>query len=67
MYDSFKPLVLVGPLEGSFLVSFLLGWTVTTGASLIAYPIDTIRRRMMMTSGEVRTILTIRATKLIYS
>merc|ERR1712225_115242 len=37
MYDSIKPVLLVGPLEGNFLASF---------------PLDTIRRRMMMTSGE---------------
>ena len=49
--DSIKPVVLVGPLEGNFLASFLLGWTVTTGAGLASYPLDTIRRRMMMTSG----------------
>ena len=52
MYDSIKPVLLVGPLEGSFLASFLLGWTVTTGAGVASYPLDTIRRRMMMTSGE---------------
>ncbi len=51
-YDSLKPLVLVGPLQGNFLASFVLGWCVTTGASTLAYPFDTIRRRMMMTSGE---------------
>merc|ERR1712066_234173 len=33
------------------LKSFLLGWGVTIGAGLMSYPIDTIRRRMMMTSG----------------
>ncbi|BCR84113.1 putative mitochondrial ADP,ATP carrier protein (Ant) [Aspergillus chevalieri] len=52
MYDSIKPVVLVGPLEGNFLASFLLGWSVTTGAGVASYPLDTIRRRMMMTSGE---------------
>jgi len=52
MYDSIKPVVLVGPLEGNFLASFLLGWTVTTGAGIASYPLDTVRRRMMMTSGE---------------
>jgi solute carrier family 25 (adenine nucleotide translocator) protein 4/5/6/31 len=52
MYDSLKPVVLVGPLEGNFLASFLLGWSVTTGAGIASYPLDTIRRRMMMTSGE---------------
>jgi len=52
MYDSIKPVLLVGPLEGSFLASFMLGWGVTTGAGIASYPLDTIRRRMMMTSGE---------------
>merc|ERR1712193_192720 len=50
--DSIKPVVLVGSLEGNFLASFLLGWTVTTTAGVASYPLDTIRRRMMMTSGE---------------
>ncbi|KAF1816436.1 mitochondrial carrier [Eremomyces bilateralis CBS 781.70] len=52
LYDSFKPVVLVGPLEGNFLASFALGWCVTTGAGIASYPLDTVRRRMMMTSGE---------------
>merc|ERR1711977_317632 len=52
MYDSIKPVLPVGPLEGNFLASFLLGWGVTTGAGIASYPLDTIRRRMMMTSGE---------------
>ena len=57
MYDSIKPVLLVGPLENNFLASFLLGWTVTTGAGIASYPLDTIRRRMMMTSGEVCTLV----------
>jgi len=52
MYDSIKPVVLVGSLEGNFLASFALGWIVTTGAGIASYPLDTVRRRMMMTSGE---------------
>ncbi|GMH11073.1 hypothetical protein Nepgr_012914 [Nepenthes gracilis] len=52
MYDSLKPVVLVGDLQDSFLASFLLGWGITIGAGLTSYPIDTVRRRMMMTSGE---------------
>jgi len=51
VYDSLKPVVLVGNLQGSFLASFALGWSVTIGAGLASYPLDTIRRRMMMTSG----------------
>ena len=52
LYDSCKPLLLTGSLEGSFIASFLLGWVVTTGASTASYPLDTVRRRMMMTSGQ---------------
>ncbi|GMH07237.1 hypothetical protein Nepgr_009077 [Nepenthes gracilis] len=52
MYDSLKPVVLVGSLQDSFLASFLLGWGITIGAGLASYPIDTVRRRMMMTSGQ---------------
>jgi len=52
LYDSLKPVLLVGALSNNFLASFLLGWSITIGAGLASYPIDTIRRRMMMTSGE---------------
>eukprot|EP00029_Vermamoeba_vermiformis_P006334 TRINITY_DN2451_c0_g1_i1.p1 TRINITY_DN2451_c0_g1~~TRINITY_DN2451_c0_g1_i1.p1 ORF type:complete len:268 (+),score=70.96 TRINITY_DN2451_c0_g1_i1:167-970(+) len=52
LFDSLKPVVLTGELKDSFLASFLLGWGVTIGAGLASYPIDTVRRRMMMTSGE---------------
>merc|ERR1711976_650929 len=49
-YDTLKPLVL-GENAG-VLASFALGYVVTITSGLISYPIDTIRRRMMMTSGE---------------
>jgi solute carrier family 25 (adenine nucleotide translocator) protein 4/5/6/31 len=52
LYDSLKPVLLTGSLEGNFLASFLLGWCVTTAASTASYPLDTVRRRMMMTSGQ---------------
>lgn len=54
MYDSLKPVLLVGDLADNFLASFGLGWGITIGAGLASYPIDTIRRRMMMTSGAQR-------------
>jgi len=50
LYDSLKP-ILLGD-NASVLLSFLLGWVVTVTAGLMSYPIDTIRRRMMMTSGQ---------------
>ena len=52
VYDSVKPVVLTGNLANNFLASFMLGWAVTTGSGLASYPLDTVRRRMMMTSGE---------------
>ena len=51
LYDSLKPILLPGKLSENFLASFFLGWGVTTTAGLASYPLDTIRRRMMMTSG----------------
>merc|ERR1711872_74580 len=38
--------------DAGLFISFLLGWVVTVTAGLMSYPIDTIRRRMMMTSGQ---------------
>jgi len=50
MFDTLKPM-LIGGKDSSVVASFLLGWAVTVTAGLMSYPIDTIRRRMMMTSG----------------
>jgi solute carrier family 25 (adenine nucleotide translocator) protein 4/5/6/31 len=35
-----------------FLGKFALGYAVTVSAGLLSYPLDTIRRRLMMTSGK---------------
>lgn len=51
IYDSIKPL-LPKEMKDNLLINFLIGWGVTVGSGLASYPIDTIRRRMMMTSGE---------------
>ena len=51
LYDSIKPIVLGD--NASVFLSFILGWIVTVTAGLMSYPIDTVRRRMMMTSGQV--------------
>jgi len=48
-YDTLKP-IFIGD-NGSFLASFALGYIVTISSGLVSYPVDTIRRRMMMTSG----------------
>jgi len=49
LFDTLKPLLLGD--TPNVTLSFLLGWGVTITAGLMSYPIDTIRRRMMMTSG----------------
>jgi len=49
LYDTLKPIVLGA--DAGVGISFILGWVVTVTAGLISYPIDTVRRRMMMTSG----------------
>jgi len=48
LFDTLKPMLPAGAgLSGAF----FLGWAVTVTAGLMSYPIDTVRRRMMMTSG----------------
>jgi len=49
LYDTVKPLI---DPKGGFLMSLGIGYAVTVTAGLASYPIDTIRRRMMMTSGQ---------------
>lgn len=51
IYDSIKP-NLPSNLRDNMMVNFLIGWAVTVGAGIASYPLDTVRRRMMMTSGE---------------
>ena len=51
IYDSVKA-ILPRNIQDSFLISFGLGFFVTNAAGFASYPIDTIRRRMMMTSGQ---------------
>jgi solute carrier family 25 (adenine nucleotide translocator) protein 4/5/6/31 len=61
LYDSIKPMVMaaIKPEDGKDAseamqagTSFALAWVITTVAGLASYPIDTVRRRMMMTSGQ---------------
>merc|ERR1712219_49190 len=49
LYDTIRPLM---PEGGGALTSFAVGYAVTVSSGLASYPIDTIRRRMMMTSGQ---------------
>jgi solute carrier family 25 (adenine nucleotide translocator) protein 4/5/6/31 len=50
LYDSIKP-ALPPNLINNFAANFALGFGITNLAGIASYPIDTIRRRMMMTSG----------------
>lgn len=49
-YDTLKPLLMKD--KDVFIVNFALGWFVTIASGLASYPLDTVRRRMMMKSGE---------------
>jgi solute carrier family 25 (adenine nucleotide translocator) protein 4/5/6/31 len=50
LYDAIYPIVFT-PRNNSFLVKFLFGWGITIAAGLLSYPIDTIRRKMMLHSA----------------
>ncbi|XP_067386278.1 ADP/ATP translocase 4 [Emydura macquarii macquarii] len=50
-YDTIKGL-LPNPKQTPFLLSFLIAQAVTTFSGILSYPFDTVRRRMMMQSGE---------------
>ena len=50
LFDTLKP-ILLGE-NANVLAVFALGYGVTVGSGILSYPVDTVRRRMMMTSGE---------------
>jgi len=50
-YDTAKALIYDDPRKSNPLITFSIGFTVETGAGIIAYPFDTVRRRMMMQAG----------------
>ncbi|CAG5112426.1 Oidioi.mRNA.OKI2018_I69.chr2.g6643.t1.cds [Oikopleura dioica] len=52
VYDTVKPILeRHSQTKIGFVPSFLLGYVISIVASIPAYPTDTLRRRMMMTSG----------------
>lgn len=53
LYDTIMPMV----GSSSFAVSFCVGYAVTVVSGIASYPIDTIRRRMMMTSGGDKALM----------
>jgi len=50
LYDTLRPMLI--DKDASVLFSFCLAYGVTVVSGLLSYPLDTIRRRMMMTVGE---------------
>jgi solute carrier family 25 (adenine nucleotide translocator) protein 4/5/6/31 len=50
LYDTLRP-ILLGK-DASVTLSFALAYGVTVVSGLLSYPLDTVRRRMMMTVGE---------------
>merc|ERR1712146_300357 len=48
LYDTIMPIL---GKDSNPMVKFAVGYAVTVVSGLLSYPIDTIRRRMMMTSG----------------
>ena len=50
LYDTLKPLMLGA--NADWIYTFLLGWGVTIVSGISAYPLDTVKRRMMMTAGQ---------------
>lgn len=53
LYDSYKSSELKkSSLLQNPLVDFAVAYSITVSSGLLSYPLDTIRRRMMMTSGQ---------------
>lgn len=46
IYDTLKPLLLKGGLHNNVLASFGIAYIATTAGAVLAYPLDTIKRRM---------------------
>jgi len=60
-YDTVKGM-LPDPKSAGFFVSWGIAQVVTTGAGIISYPFDTVRRRMMMQSGRAKEDLLYKGT-----
>ncbi|XP_039274624.1 ADP/ATP translocase 3-like [Styela clava] len=60
-YDTVKGM-LPDPKNTPIIVSWMIAQTVTTGAGIISYPFDTVRRRMMMQSGRSKADIMYKGT-----
>jgi len=52
MYDTGKVLLFEDVKKASFLAMWGFAQFVTVGAGILSYPLDTVRRRLMMTAGK---------------
>jgi solute carrier family 25 (adenine nucleotide translocator) protein 4/5/6/31 len=50
-FDTAKSMLISDPKNANFFVAWMIAQVVTTGAGILSYPFDTVRRRMMMQSG----------------
>ncbi|KAF8820676.1 putative adenine nucleotide translocator [Cardiosporidium cionae] len=50
-YDSLKAKLFSDPAKANIFAKYAIAQTVTAGAGIISYPLDTVRRRMMMMAG----------------
>jgi len=51
MYDTGKVLLFEDEKKASMILKFLYAMNVTAAAGIVSYPLDTVRRRLMMNSG----------------
>ena len=51
-FDTAKGMLIKDPKNAPIWASWMIAQTVTTGAGIVSYPFDTVRRRLMMQSGE---------------
>eukprot|EP00918_Siedleckia_nematoides_P099658 GHVU01217911.1.p1 GENE.GHVU01217911.1~~GHVU01217911.1.p1 ORF type:complete len:194 (-),score=19.75 GHVU01217911.1:398-979(-) len=57
-YDTIKALIYEDASKSNPLVTFGVGFGVETAAGIIAYPFDTVRRRLMMQAGRKDVLYT---------
>ena len=56
-YDTAKQVLFTLPGMNNIAIKFLVAQAITAGAGIVSYPLDTVRRRMMMQSGRVNLSL----------
>lgn len=57
-FDTAKSILLSDPKKAAFWQNWAIAQVVTTGAGIISYPFDTVRRRMMMQAGRGEILYT---------